>query len=120
MSGETAIGNTTLVNTPCHLTSFAAPIAAPIKPPISVCVDDDGSPNHQVARFHTIAPTSAANTITSPWVPSGVEMIPLATVVATFVDTSAPITLSAAAMLKAACGESARVLIETATAFAAS
>ena len=34
--------------------------AAPAKPPISACDDDDGRPHHQVSRFQTIAPISAA------------------------------------------------------------
>ncbi len=32
---------------------------------MSACVEEDGRPNHQVMRFHTIAPTSAASTATS-------------------------------------------------------
>lgn len=34
--------------------------------PISVCELDDGSPKYQVARFHTIAAISSANTIANP------------------------------------------------------
>src|SRR5258705_8523064 len=30
-------------------------IAAPAKPPIKVCEDDEGMPNHQVSKFHAIA-----------------------------------------------------------------
>ena len=32
-------------------------MAAPANPPISVCEEDEGMPNHQVARFHIIAAT---------------------------------------------------------------
>src|SRR5438445_11795761 len=31
-------------------------------PPISACDDDDGRLNHQVSRFHVIAPTRPAST----------------------------------------------------------
>ena len=34
-----------------------AAMAAPAKPPISVCDDEDGIPNHQVAKFHIMAAT---------------------------------------------------------------
>ena len=34
--------------------------AAPMRPPIRACVDDDGRPSRQVTRFQTIAPASAA------------------------------------------------------------
>ena len=34
--------------------------AAPAKPPMRAWEDDDGRPHHQVRRFQTIAPTSAA------------------------------------------------------------
>jgi hypothetical protein len=35
---------------------------APAKPPISVCDELDGMPNHQVIRFQVIAATRPANT----------------------------------------------------------
>ena len=31
------------------------PIAAPAKPPINVCEDEEGMPNHQVSKFQIIA-----------------------------------------------------------------
>src|SRR5438270_12895540 len=120
MTGESAIGRTTLSTSPPHFTVFAAPRAAPTRPPIRACVDDDGSPSHQVNRFQTIAPMSAAKTTTSPWVPLDTEMIPLPTVWATLVDTTAPTTFSAAAMPGAVNGRTALVEIELATAAAAS
>ena len=49
-------------------------------------------PNHQVIRFQVIAAISAA--ITSSWVASSGEMIPLPTVVATAVPVRAPTTFS--------------------------
>jgi len=36
-------------------------MAAPAKPPISVCEDDEGMPSHQVARFHIMAATMPEN-----------------------------------------------------------
>ena len=36
--------------------------AAPTRPPISACDEDDGMPYHQVIRFHAMAPISAPNT----------------------------------------------------------
>ena len=35
--------------------------AAPANPPISVCDEDEGIPNHQVAKFHMIAATIPEN-----------------------------------------------------------
>src|SRR6478672_7601938 len=111
---------TTLSTRLSHWTVVLDARPAPTRPPMRAWVDDDGRPNRQVMRFQMIAPMSAANTTTSPWVPLGVEMIPSPTVIATPVDTSAPTTLSPAAIESAVIGESARVVIETATALAAS
>jgi hypothetical protein len=36
----------------------ACAMAAPAKPPIRVCEDDEGIPNHQVSRFQMIAAMS--------------------------------------------------------------
>ena len=38
-------------------------IAAPAKPPISVCEDEEGIPFHQVKRFHIIAAMTPASII---------------------------------------------------------
>src|SRR6266496_5846183 len=119
-SGDTTIGSTTLLATPCHLTCSAAAIAAPISPPISACEDDEGSPKYQVTRFHVIAPTKPAKTITNPWLPCGGAMIPEPTVAATLVEISAPTTFITAAIASAARGVSALVDTEVAIAFAAS
>ena len=40
-----------------------AAMAAPAKPPIRVCDEDEGIPNHQVAKFHMIAATIPENII---------------------------------------------------------
>ena len=39
--------------------------AAPTRPPISACDDDDGRPSHHVIRFQMIAPITAASTVCS-------------------------------------------------------
>ena len=56
----------TLSRTPIHCTECAAASAAPTRPPMRACEDDEGSPNHQVIRFQVIAPIRAAKTITQP------------------------------------------------------
>src|SRR5438105_546635 len=55
--------------------------AAPTNPPISACDDDVGSPSHQVIRFHTTAPMSAASTIAG--VTKAGSTVPFAIVFAT-------------------------------------
>src|SRR4051794_23774248 len=87
---------------------------------MSAWVDDEGSPSHQVIRFHKMAPISAENTITRPWLPEPAEMIPWPTVAATLVEISAPTTLNPAAITRAVPGRIALVAIDAATAFAAS
>jgi hypothetical protein len=111
---------TTLSSTPDHFTVPAEAIAAPTRPPMSACDDEDGIPKYQVTRFHTIAPTSAASTTTSPPSPTGWSMMPLPTVVATEVPRNPPTTFITAAISSAARGVSARVDTEVAIAFAAS
>src|SRR3954469_23428191 len=106
----------TLSRIPIHFTDSPAASAAPTRPPIRACEDDDGRPKYQVTRFQVIAPISAANTICRPSVPVGVSMMPLPTVAATFVEISAPARLATAAMASAALGVSA--LVETAIAIA--
>lgn len=88
---------------------------------MSAWEDDDGNPKYQVARFQTIAPTSAARTTTSPAEPrEGESMMPLPTVAATFVEMSAPMTLKIAAIARATRGVSAFVEIDVAIALAES
>src|SRR6266567_7617044 len=98
ITGDAAIGTTTFCKIPCHFTVLAAAMAAPISPPISAWVDDDGKPSDQVSKFQLIAPIRAEKMITRPWVPAGLEMIPFPTVAATLVDTSAPTMLRPAAI----------------------
>src|ERR671930_2091605 len=89
-AGETAPGTITFSQTPGHWTP-AEPdwtSAAPTRPPISACDEEDGSPNHHVSRFHAIAPTTAASTVFG--VARPVSMIPFPTVFATAVVTNAP------------------------------
>src|SRR6185437_6945970 len=119
-TGETTIGTTTLSITPDHCTVCEAASAAPTRPPISACEDDEGSPKYQVSRFQAIAPSSAENTTTRPSLPVGVLMIPAPTVAATLVETSAPTTFITAASSSAARGVSALVDTEVAIALAES
>src|SRR5581483_515143 len=114
MTGDASIGTMTLSTTPDHFTVDADATAAPMRPPMRACVDDDGSPSRHVSRFQRMAPTSAEKTITRPWLPEGAVMIPDPTVAATRVETSAPTTLSSAAMPSAVIGRNARVVIDTA------
>jgi hypothetical protein len=118
--GESTIGMTTFSRMPAHCTVFAEAMAAPTRPPMSACEDDDGSPNHQVMRFQTIAPISAASTTSSPLSPWGATMMPEPTVSATPVPRNAPTRFIDAAMSSAARGVSARVDTDVAIAFAAS
>ena len=78
----------------------------------------DGSPPHHVKRFQVIAPRSAARTVFS--LASPVSMIPWPTVFATAVVVKAPARLATDAMRTASRGESARVEMDVATAFAVS
>jgi hypothetical protein len=43
-TGDSSIGMTTLSTTVCHFTVVPDAIAAPTRPPIRACEDDDGSP----------------------------------------------------------------------------
>ena len=47
----------------------AAATAAPAKPPISVCEEEEGMPYHQVRRFQKIAAIKPESTITIPFDP---------------------------------------------------
>src|SRR3954453_12877721 len=107
---------------PCHLTLSPAARPAPTSPPISACEDDDGSPKYQVTRFQVMAPTRAENTTTIPEPLSSClgSRIPLPTVLATSVDTSAPARLATAAKASATRGVRARVETAVAIALAAS
>src|SRR5689334_16607977 len=90
----------------------------PMSPPINAWEDEDGSPNHHVTRFQTIAPSSAAST--TFWVPAPVSRMPLLIVLATAVEVNAPTKFITAAMATASRGDRARVDTEVATALAVS
>src|SRR4051812_23832387 len=107
-------GIATLSTSPSHRTADgpAEASVAPTIPPISACEDDEGKPNHQVTRFHAIAPTSPANTVNSVTEPA--STMPLAIVAATDSDRNAPTKFSADAMATAKRGDSARVDTEVA------
>ena len=106
--------------TPCQSTPCSPDWtrAAPMRPPINACEELDGRPNHQVRRFHAIAPNSAARSV---WVVarSGL-MRPVATLFATAVVTNAPARFATAAISTAIRGVSARVPTDVAIAFAVS
>src|SRR5581483_3856796 len=119
-AGATTAGITTRWASPCQSTPLDPDwtSAAPTRPPINACDELDGSPNHQVRRFQTIAPTSAASTVFV--VASPLSMIPLPTVFATAVVANAPARLAAEAISTASRGDNARVETDVATAFAVS
>jgi hypothetical protein len=94
----------------------AATNVEPTMPPMRACDEDDGSPNHHVARFYAIAPMSP------PKIPAGVTTSPStmlpATVAATFREMKAPTKFSSAATVTATFGLSAPVAIIVAMALA--
>src|SRR3954468_20886625 len=92
--------------------------AAPIMPPISACDDDDGTPNHQVTRFHVIAPIRPAKIAVVVMTPA--STMPLATVGATVIEMNAPAKLRIAATPTATFGFSAPVAMVVAIALAVS
>src|SRR5919204_2572404 len=120
IAGAASAGMTTLCASPCQSTPFSPDCtsAAPTRPPISAWDELDGKPNHQVSRFHAIAPSSAASTVCC--VARLPSMIPLATFFATAVVTKAPARFATAAMSTAIRGVTARVPTDVATAFAVS
>ncbi|GMA87551.1 hypothetical protein GCM10025868_28010 [Angustibacter aerolatus] len=120
MIGERTIGTTTFSRMPLHLTPAPAASAAPPRPPMRACEEDEGSPRHQVRRFQPMAPTSAAAQMVRPREPVGASMMPLPTVAATPWPKNAPARFAAAAMASATRGVSARVEIDVAIAFAES
>ncbi len=96
----------------------AAAIVEPTTPPISACDDDEGSPNHHVARFQQVAPMSPPKTTVGVIAPA--STIPAATVAATFSEMNAPTKLRIAAMVTATRGRSAPVAIVVAIELAVS
>src|SRR5690554_1810689 len=122
-TGEPTIGTITFHSTPAlrqtgsagsdQITTSAfipaATSAAPIRPPISACEDDDGRPNHQVIRFQMIPPSSAQRMSCEPTSTTPASMMPVAMVWATAVPASAPSRFMNAAMPTACIGESTLV-----------
>src|SRR5713101_7035430 len=99
----------------------AAAMPAPQRPPMSAWVELLGSPRYQVIRFHEIAPIRAAITTTSPGLMASV----LAMVLETFAWKKARVTTAPTRLHKAESptgprGESERVEIDVAIAFAVS
>src|SRR5204862_6888104 len=99
--GDASAGMFTLARIPLKSTALgpAAASVAPTTPPISACDDDDGSPNHHVARFQQIAPMSPPKTTVGVIAPA--STIPPAIVAATFREMNAPTKLSIAAIATA-------------------
>ena len=60
--GESTIGMTTFSKMPAHFTVAPAASAAPPRPPMRACDEDEGRPYHQVSRFQPMAPIRAAGT----------------------------------------------------------
>src|SRR3954454_5692761 len=119
-TGATSAGTMTFSTSPLQSTAeppWAASVA-PTIPPISACDDEEGRPNHQVARFQAIAPIRPANTVSSVIVPA--STIPLAIVAATCSDRNAPTKFSVDDMATATRGDIARVETDVAIAFAVS
>src|SRR5687768_6645027 len=122
-SGEENIGTTTFHSTPALLYQgspgcdqitewkllFAAATAAPQRPPISACEDEDGRPFHHVIRFDTIAPSSAHRISCEVTSTTPVSSRPEAIVLATAVPHNAPSRLVIAASITAWIGESTLV-----------
>jgi hypothetical protein len=63
-TGDATSGNRTLSKIPWPLSAVGPSdaITAPISPPISAWLEDEGIPSRHVIRFHVIAPMSAAAT----------------------------------------------------------
>jgi hypothetical protein len=92
---------------------------APIRPPTSACDELDGSPYHQVMRFHAMAPPSAPNSTASLMMLG--SMIPLPMVWATWSGKmTKAMKLKNAAHATAARGVSTRVDTTVAIELAAS
>ena len=92
--------------------------AAPMTEKMSAWLEDVGSAATKVMRSHTIAPMSAATTISC--VTIFASTIPLPTVFATASPESAPTRLRTPAIRIACAGVSTRVATTVAIAFAAS
>ena len=122
-TGEISIGTTSFGQSPvlhCKTlqSMFVDASAAPQSPPTSAWLELDGRPSHQVSRFQTIAPMSAARMLVMV-IACGFT-IPAPTVFATAVPRNAPSKLKNAASAMAWRGVSTFVETTVAIAFAAS
>src|SRR5688572_18131775 len=79
----------------------AAERAAPHRPPINACDDEDGRPRHHVIRFQTIAPSSAQIRTCDVIATTSVSTRPDEIVFATAVPAKAPMRLVTAARITA-------------------
>jgi len=84
------------------------------------CEEEDGIPNHQVIKFHAMAPSKAAATTSSPSLEGVTSIMPLPTVLATPSDRKAPTRFPIAAIRRAVLARRAFVATDVAIAFAAS
>jgi len=98
----------------------AAASAAPTRPPISACDDDDGRPRHHVIRFQMMPPSSAHRISCEPTSTTPTSIRPDAMVLATAVPASAPIRFMPAASPTACIGDSTLVATTVAMEFAVS
>ncbi len=124
MTGASSAGMRIFCATPPHSTPEkpSAAIVAPMRPPKSAWLDDDGRPNNQVSTFQTIAPVSPHSTMSMRLSPSTPvrSTIPDPTVRATSIERNAPTRLSDADSATAGLGFRAPVATDGAIAFAVS
>src|SRR3546814_10428171 len=113
-AGEVTIGSTTFHSRPpfsfqlptgsdqisAAQSLFAAETAAPHRPPISACEDDDGSPFHQVIRFQMMPPPSAHRITCEVTATTSVSTRPEALDIATAVQFSAPLQFTPSPRMK--------------------
>src|SRR3954453_18217303 len=119
-TGASTAGTTILFSTASKWIAPAPPATqvAPIRPPKRACDELEGSPRHQVTRFHKIAPTSPANI--TPGLMSVSPTSPPEIVFATWPDRKAPVRFRQAATVTAVLGRNAPVAIDVAMALAVS
>ena len=122
-TGDTTIGTITLGITPSprhHVSGLLAQMierklppdaakAAPHRPPIMACEDDEGRPSHQVMRFQTMAPSNAHTSTSAPTCKTPASIRPVAIVRATADPSNAPARLVVAASSTACPGDNTLV-----------
>src|SRR5690606_25180981 len=121
--GELIIGTSTFHSRPPFLVQLptscdqisafqslcAAARAAPHRPPINACEDEDGRPSHQVIRFQVMPPPSAHSSTCEVTFTTSVSTSPEEMVLATAVPMNAPIRFMVAARITAWPGDSTLV-----------